>query len=485
MLDRKMADYFDDWKKREEAAESMIPLIGALYRNSGVVTTVYGRSLVHNSAIDILKAHRFARQIITDELSDLSSLPILQALSELNLAATRIDIGKLTTRYQRNGNGDIAAFVRREVESAVSATADPVAIQRHTGPQDVVLYGFGRIGRILARILIERSGGGDKWRLRAVVTRQQKGDSLDTRASLLRRDSVHGPFKGTIITDKEENALVANGNMIRFLYANAPAELDYTRYGIENAIVLDNSGVWRDREGLGQHLKAPGVAKVVLTAPGLDDIPNIVYGVNNDSMAEDETLFSACSCTTNAIVPVLKAMHDRFGIESGHIETCHSYTNDQNLIDNFHPKHRRGRGAPLNMVITETGAAEAVNKVLPELAGRLTANAIRVPTPNVSLAILSLHLSHEPQVADVNNYLRDMSLNSPLAGQIDYTSSAEVVSSDFVGHLKTGVVDSLATIVQGRRCNLYVWYDNEFGYSIQVVRILQHIAQLELPSLPA
>ena len=480
MIDEKMTGYFDDWKDREEAAETMIPLIGTLYRKSGVVTTIYGRSLVHCSAIDILKAHRFARQIIKDELSVLSSLPILRALSQLDLAPARIDIGKLTTRYQHNGDGDIAAFVSREVESAQT---DRNALRPE--PQDLVLYGFGRIGRMLTRILIERGGGGDKWRLRAIVTRSQKGDTLDKRASLLRRDSVHGPFNGTIITDEAENALVANGNMIRFLHADAPEEIDYTRYGIENAIVLDNSGVWRDREGLGRHLKAPGIAKVVLTAPGLDDIPNIVYGVNDDCIDDDETLVSACSCTTNAIVPVLKAMHDRFGIESGHIETCHSYTNDQNLIDNFHSKHRRGRGAPLNMVLTETGAAEAVNKVLPELRDRLTANAIRVPTPNVSLAILSLNLRYEPLVAEVNNYLRDMSLNSPLQGQIDYTSSAEVVSSDFVGNLKTGIVDSLATIVQGRRCNLYVWYDNEFGYSIQVTRILQHIARLELPSLPA
>ena len=480
MIDDKMADYFDDWKRREEMAESMIPLVGRLYCDCGVVTTVYGRSLVHNSVIDILKAHRFARQIIKDELSVSSSLPILQTLGQLELAPARIDIGKLTTRYQHNGGEDVGSFVRREVE-AINTGKRTLRPE----PQDVVLYGFGRIGRMLARILIERSGGGDKWRLRAIVTQKQQEGDLDKRASLLRRDSVHGPFKGTIIADEQENAIVANGNMIRILYAEAPEQVDYTEYGIDQAIVLDNSGVWRDREGLGRHLRGKGVAKVVLTAPGLEDIPNIVYGVNNDCIAEEETLFSACSCTTNAIVPVLKAMHDRFGIENGHIETCHSYTNDQNLIDNFHKKSRRGRGAPLNMVITDTAAADAVGKVMPELAGRLTANAIRVPTPNVSLAILSLSLTCEAGIEEVNNYLRDMSLNSPLEGQIDYTSSAEVVSSDFIGNLKTGIVDSLATIVQGRRCNLYVWYDNEFGYSIQVTRILQHIARLELPSLPA
>ncbi len=479
MIDEKMTEYFDDWKRREEMAEAMIPLIGQLYRNSGVVTTVYGRSLVQNSAIDILKAHRFARQVLSDELSVVSSLAILQALSRLELAPARIDIGKLTTRWQGEGGEEVDAFVRREVESINTGRTSLRA-----SPQDVVLYGFGRVGRMLARNLLERSGGGDKWRLRAIVTQKKQKDDLRKRASLLRRDSVHGPFKGTIIIDEEENAIVANGNMIRILYSEAPELLNYTDFGIEQAIVLDNSGVWRDRERLGRHLQAPGVEKVVLTAPGDGDVPNIVYGVNNDSICQEEKLFSACSCTTNAIVPILKAMHDRFGVENGHIETCHSYTNDQNLIDNFHKKSRRGRGAPLNMVITETGAAEAVGKVLPDLGYRLTANAIRVPTPNVSLAILSLGLNCDVSVEEVNNYLRDMSLNSPLQGQIDFTASDEVVSSDFVGNLKTCIVDSQATIVQGKRCNLYVWYDNEFGYSIQVIRILQHIANLELPSLP-
>ncbi len=479
MIDQKMSSYMDDWKQREEIAESMIPLIGKLYRDRGVVTTIYDRSLIHNSTIDILKAHRFARQIIRDELSVSSSFSILQSLSKLDLSPARIDIGKLTTRYQHNGGKDIHTFVKREL-AAINTGKRPVL----DTPQDVVLYGFGRIGRMLARVLIERSGGGDKWRLRAIVTQKKQEDDLIRRASLLRRDSVHGPFKGTIVADRKENALVVNGNMIRILYSDRPEDVPYNKYGIENAIVLDNTGVWRDREGLGRHLKAKGVAKVILTAPGVGDVPNIVYGANNDCIGKEERIFSACSCTTNAIVPVLKVMHDRYGIEGGHIETCHAYTNDQNLIDNYHKKSRRGRGAPLNMVLTETGAADAVGKVLPELAGKLTANAIRVPTPNVSLAILSLILNCEISVEEVNGYLRDLSLESPLQGQIDYTSSPEVVSSDFVGNLKTGVVDSLSTIVQGRRCNLYVWYDNEFGYAIQVIRMVQHLAKLELPSFP-
>ncbi len=304
------------------------------------------------------------------------------------------------------------------------------------------------------------------------------------RASLLRRDSVHGHYHGTIRIDEEENAIIANGNMIRIIYSDAPEKVDYTQYGINNAILVDNTGKWRDREGLGRHLQAKGISKVVLTAPGKGDIPNIVYGVNNDLINDDEKIFSAASCTTNAIVPVLKAVNDQFGIINGHVETCHSYTNDQNLIDNYHNKSRRGRGAPLNMVITETGAAKAVAKALPELTGKLTGNAIRVPTPNVSLAILNLSLEQEVTAEQLNSYLRDVSLDSPLQNQIDYTNSPEVVSSDFVGSRHAGVVDSLATIVSGNRCVLYVWYDNEFGYSCQVVRMIDRMAGLELPALP-
>ncbi len=477
MRDRKLESYSRDWKKREEVAELMIPLIGKLYRDYGVVTMMYGRSLVHQSAIEILKAHRFTRHVLKEEIAVSASFPVLQAFSRLHLGPARIDLGKLVAGYQeQKGEVDVEVFLRQ-------ALCETGRKRLRDRPQDVVLYGFGRIGRMLARILIERSGG-HGWRLRAVVTRTRRGDDLMKRASLLRRDSVHGRFNGTIVTDREENALVVNGNMIRILYADAPEDVDYTRYGIQDAVVVDNAGIWRDREGLGRHLKARGVSRVVLTAPGEGDVPNIVYGVNTEDIKEEERAFSAASCTTNAIVPVLKVMHDRFDIEHGHIETCHSYTNDQNLIDNYHKKSRRGRGAPLNMVITETAAASAVAKVLPELDGKLTANAIRVPTPNVSLAILNLTLSRESSVEEVNTYLRGISLDSPLQGQIDYTSSPEVVSSDFVGTLKTAIVDSFATIVQGKRCVLYVWYDNEYGYAVQVVRIVQHVAGLELPTVP-
>ncbi len=476
----KQDSYLKDWQAQEATAERMLPILGSLYRDKNIVVSVYGRSLVNSTAIDILKAHRFARQILDNELSVLDSFPLLKAICKLDLAPARIDLGKLTFHFTTEGGGLSAdEYVRRELAS-VHTGSSPILDE----PQDIVLYGFGRIGRLLARILIEKAGSGEKFRLKAAVVRKGAADDLLKRASLLRRDSVHGPFNGIITIDEEENAIIANGNLIRIIYADSPESVDYTQYGIRNAILIDNTGKWRDRAGLSRHLQAPGIAKVILTAPGKGDIPNVVAGVNHDLITADEQIFSAASCTTNAIVPVLKALQDRYGILHGHIETCHSYTNDQNLIDNYHKASRRGRSAPLNMVITETGAAKAVAKVIPELGGKLTGNAIRVPTPNVSLAILNLELAQATTVADLNGYLRGMSLESPLQNQIDYTNSPEVVSSDFVGSRHAGVVDSLATIVEGSRCVLYVWYDNEFGYSCQVVRMVQKMAGIELPSLP-
>lgn len=477
----KQEKYLNDWISQDEAAETMLPLIGQLYRRRGVSTNVYGQSLVNKTVNDILNAHGFAQQVLGSPLSIIDTLPILQAISQLDLSPSRIDIGKLTVKYRTQKQTEtIASFVAKELASANNGRGSLLK-----EPRDVVLYGFGRIGRLLARVLVEKTGGGDKLRLRAIVVRKGTDEDLMKRASLLERDSVHGPFKGVLAIDEEENAIIANGNMIRIIYANAPENIDYTAYGIQDAIVVDNTGLWRDREGLSKHLQAKGVAKVILTAPGKGDIPNIVFGINDHQCNNAETIFSAASCTTNAVVPVLKAINDRFGIENGHLETCHSYTNDQNLIDNYHKKERRGRAAALNMVITETGAAKASAKALPELTGKLTGNAIRVPVANVSLAVLNLTLKQETSIEELNEYLRDVALHSPLQNQIAFVNSPELVSSDFIGSRHASVFDSLATIVNGNRCVLYVWYDNEFGYTCQVVRLLQKVAGIELPALPA
>lgn len=483
MIRPRPEDYFKDWKQREALAEAMIPIIGKLNRDRNVGVYMYGRSLVNRSVIDIMKAHRFVRQIEENELSEFESFPILERLAQLDLGHAHIDLGKLTVKHMKlnNGNGaDLDAYLQAELGGLIGSDEKPIP-----APQDVVLYGFGRIGRLVARLLIEKAGSGDVMRLRAIVVRKGKGDQdLVKRASLLRRDSVHGSFKGTIRVDEDTNTLVCNGNEIKVIYASSPKEVDYTQYGIQNAIVVDNTGVWRDEAGLSQHLECPGVAKVIVTAPGKGDIKNIVYGINNDQITPQDNILSAASCTTNAIVPVLKAVWDGFGIVHGHVETVHAYTNDQNLIDNYHSGERRGRSAPLNLVLTETGAAKAVAKALPELAGKLTGNAIRVPTPNVSMAILNLRLGRETTLDELNNYMRDIALHSDLQRQVEYTNSPEVVSTDFVGSRHACVFDSKATIVDGDNCVLYCWYDNEFGYSCQVVRCLEDMAGINYHMYP-
>jgi len=277
---------------------------------------------------------------------------------------------------------------------------------------------------------------------------------------------------------------VVNGNFIQFIFADKPEDVDYAQYGISNAIVVDNTGVWRDQAGLSRHLSCKGAQRVLLTAPGKGAIKNIVFGVNHEVIEDADTIVSAASCTTNAIVPVLKLVSEQWGIVRGHVETVHSYTNDQNLIDNFHKAERRGRAAALNMVITETGAAKAAAKALPELAGKLTANAIRVPTANVSIAILNLQLERETSVQELNEHIFKMSLYSPLQKQIDFIDSAEVASSDFVGNRHASVYDAKATIVDGKNVVLYVWYDNEYGYSCQVVRILQEMSNISFQVFP-
>jgi len=477
---------FSDWKGREETAEAMIPLIGRLYRRNNVVTSIYGRAVINQSVIGILKSHRFVRQVEGKELSVHDTFAVLRVLDTLELGHARIDIGKLAVRFSEQADGtSLNDFVKSEVQDIVGVYNEESAKAKSGETKDVVLYGFGRIGRLLARIRIEKAGGGNNLRLRAIVVRDGGAENdLEKRASLLRRDSVHGSFEGAITVDNENNILNANGNCIQVIYSSGPDKVDYTQYGIDNAIVIDNTGIWRDESGLGLHLKSKGVAKVLLTAPGKGDIKNIVYGINNDKITAEDTILSAASCTTNAITPVLKAIDDEFDVIDGHVETVHSYTNDQNLIDNYHKGNRRGRSAPLNMVITETGAAKAVAKALPKMAGRLTGNAIRVPTPNVSMAILNLNIEKETNVAEMNEYLRHVSLHSDLHKQIDYVTSDEVVSSDFVGSRRAGIVDSTATIVSGKRLVLYVWYDNEFGYSAQVVRIANQMAGVIYPCYP-
>lgn len=468
------------WQERQEYAELMQPLIGKLYRNSGVEILVYGRSLLNVDTITIIKAHRLIRRYEGQKVRLRESFPFLEALAKMKLAPGRVDLGKLAYGYLFGGKDSglsIEEYTRQQLQPIVD-------VEDNIEPRDVVLYGFGRIGRLLARLLIERNGANNKMRLRAIVVRGGRDGDLEKRASLLRRDSIHGQFNGSITVDHETNSIKANGTNIRVIYSDGPDQVDYTQYGINNALVIDNTGIWKDEAGLGLHLKSKGVQKVLLTAPSKGDIKNVVFGVNDSDITDADNIVSAASCTTNAITPVLKALNDEYGINNGHVETVHSYTNDQNLIDNYHKADRRGRSAPLNMVITSTGAAKAVAKALPELKGKLTGNAIRVPTPNVSMAIMNLNLKKATDRDSLNSYLRQTALHSELESQIDYTASTEIVSSDLVGSRYAGIVDSQATIVEDDRAVLYVWYDNEFGYSCQVVRVAEAMAGLKVPNLP-
>jgi len=470
------AAHRDDWMAREELAERMVPLVGALRRDHEVVTSLHGHRLLGLSTTGIIELHERVAQLGHEELALEDTLSVLEALRDLAPGASSIDVARLVAGLS-DTDAPLDAYLREVLAPAMGA--EPAE------PTDVVLYGFGRIGRLLARILIAHNSGGSGLRLRAIVVRRGSENDLVKRASLLMRDSVHGSFAGSVTVDEESEQIIANGTRIQVIYSNDPASVDYTAYGIRGAIVVDNTGRWRDEAGLSRHLEAKGAARVLLTAPGKGALKNIVHGINDATIEDSDRIVSAASCTTNAITPVLKAMDEAYGIVRGHVETVHSFTNDQNLIDNFHRGDRRGRAATLNLVITETGAAKAVAKALPQLKGKLTGSAIRVPTPDVSLAILNLRLGRAVTRDEINAHLRRTSLTSPLRPQIDYIESPEVVSSDFVGSSRAGVVDGLATIADGdENVVLYVWYDNEFGYSCQVVRVLERMAGAHPVVLP-
>ena len=477
-------DFFGDWKWREGLAELMVPIIGRLYRN-GVNVLMYGHSLINQSPIEIMKSHRFIRRVEDTEISELETYPFLQRIELQDIKDCEIDLGEIVVDFMRKNKSLDDSKIDTHIKSYILDPLDKVDQQRPSKPQDIVLYGFGRIGRLVSRIMAQMTGPGNYYRLRAIVVRKGSDtNDLLKRASLLRRDSVHGSFHGTIRVDNETETLVINGNPVKIIYANGPKDFNYSDYDIDNPIVIDNTGVWREEKDLSLHLES-GASKVVLTAPGKGQIKNIVNGINNDILNESDNVISAASCTTNAIVPVLDILNKEYSITSGHIETVHAYTNDQNLIDNYHKKDRRGRSAALNMVITSTGAVKAVSKALPELDGKLTGNAIRVPTPNVSLAVMSLTVDmNDLNKDDVNEFLRKTAFNSKYREIVGFVNSTEIVSSDFYSSPFASVIDSQATIVSDNKITLYCWYDNEYGYSVQVVNLVKNIAGINLIRLP-
>lgn len=470
------ANDFSEHLKDEKSAVDLISYIGKLLYEKNVELVLFRNHLVDLGVSEVINLHQYANEIVKRPVSISTTTEIAGLLYQKDIKASKLDIGLLASQWQEESSkyNDISAFLDDKLNHILGSD------DSSQKPKDVVLFGFGRIGRLAARELIKQAGKGQQLRLRAIVTRGDSEAEMVKRAALLRNDSVHGMFKGTVNVDVENKCLIINGQRVHLISARNPEDADYTAYGIEDALLIDNTGVFKDREALGRHLKAKGVSKVILTAPG-KEIPNIVYGVNHKDLdLDNETIYSAASCTTNAIVPVLKVVNDVFGVVKGHIETVHAYTNDQNLLDNMHGKSRRGRSAAINMVITETGAGKAVTKCIPELQDKLTANAVRVPTPNGSLAILSLTVDKATSVEEINETLRRAALEGELVNQINFAVEPELVSSDIIGNTCCSVFDSNATIVSPDKKNivLYVWYDNEYGYTKQVIRLAKYIAKV-------
>lgn len=462
--------------ERERAAVKLSSKVGELLYEKGVELVLFRNHLTDVTLSEILNLHEYARNVVHKSIDVFTTSQLAEELLKMDLAPAKLDIGKLASEWleEQSNFASKADFLEVKLKGFELGSGNGIA------PRDVVLYGFGRIGRLAARELIKQAGKGQQLRLRAIVTRGNSPEDIIKRASLLRNDSVHGAYKGTVKVDIENEAIIINGQIVKMINASNPEDVDYTAYGINNALIIDNTGVFTNREALSRHLQAKGVSKVILTAPG-KEIPNIVYGINQETLdVESETIYSAASCTTNAISPILKVINDEYGIVKGHIETVHAYTNDQNLLDNMHKKPRRGRSAAVNMVITSTGAGSAVTKVIPELKDKLTANAVRVPTPNGSLAILSLELNKNTSIDDINSVVRQASLEGELVNQIFYSYDPEMVSSDIIGNTCCSVYDSHATIVSndGKNVVLYAWYDNEFGYTKQVIRLAKYVAKV-------
>ncbi|MBC7643162.1 MAG: glyceraldehyde-3-phosphate dehydrogenase [Flavobacterium sp.] len=460
---------------RRRSAVDLIKIISDLWYDKSIELVLFRNQLIDKNVSDIMNLHEYAGEFVGKPISIFDTVEIANAITSMDLPPSKLDIGKLTYEFHLEENiyDNAKAFIIDKLKNA-KATHD---IQ----PKDVVLYGFGRIGRLLARELMSKMGQGDQMRLRAIVTRDKNdASSLEKRASLLRYDSIHGDFQGSVVADLQNNALIINGTTVHVITANAPEDIDYTNYGINDALVIDNTGAFTTQEQLARHLTSNGVDKVLLTAPG-KGVPNIVHGVNHNNFDPDQVdIFSAASCTTNAITPILKVIEDTLGVVKGHLETIHAYTNDQNLVDNMHKKYRRGRAAGLNMVITETGAGSAVAKALPSLAGKLTSNAIRVPVPNGSLVVLNLEVDKPTSIDDVNAIIKKYALEGELVEQIKYSLNNELVSSDIIGTNAPSIYDSNATIVSadGKNIVLYVWYDNEYGYSHQVIRLAKYISKV-------
>ena len=463
----------DCWIENEKIAANLLNLVGQLMYDKGIEVVIFRQNILDVGVTELMRLVSYAENVVKRKIELNIALEIAKEITKMQLPPSKLDLGLLTAEFLEESSKNYDEFLQEKLNKILSSESS-------FSPRDIVLFGFGRIGRLAARELIRQAGKGQQMRLRAIVVRNISDEQIKKRANLLRNDFVHGAFKGIVEVDLDKRIIIVNGQIIHLIDGAKPEKIDYEKYDIHNALLIDNTGVFKSKDALSCHLKSKGIKKVLLTAPGTE-IPNIVYGINNKGLDIDENhIFSAASCTTNCIAPILKIIEDKLNIVNGHLETVHSYTNDQNLLDNMHKKPRRGRSAAINMVITTTGAGKAVTKVIPSLAGKLTANAVRVPTANVSLAILQLNLSKKTSVEEINNLVREASLKGNLVNQINYQIDPDLVSTDIVGDSCCSVFDSQATIVtkDGFDVVLYVWYDNEFGYTKQVIRLAKQISKV-------
>jgi glyceraldehyde 3-phosphate dehydrogenase len=331
----------------------------------------------------------------------------------------------------------------------------------------VAINGFGRIGRLVARALLQKQDSGLE-----LVSINDLADA-ESNALLFRRDSVHGLYPGDVRA--EGNDLIIDGRRIHVTAEREPGRLPHGDNGID--LVLECTGFFTDRDKAGAHLTA-GAKKVLVSAPAKGADLTVVYGVNHERLTAEHMIVSNASCTTNCLAPVAKVLNDAIGIERGLMTTIHAYTNDQKILDQIHSDKRRARAAAMSIIPTTTGAARAVGEVLPELKGKLDGSAVRVPTPNVSLVDLTFTPKRDTDVAEVNGVLKAAADSGPLAGILDYTDEP-LVSIDLNHNPASSTVDSLETaVLEGKLVRVVSWYDNEWGFSNRMVDTAGAMARL-------
>jgi glyceraldehyde 3-phosphate dehydrogenase len=331
----------------------------------------------------------------------------------------------------------------------------------------VAINGFGRIGRLVARAILER----DDHDLELVSI----NDLADAKsnAMLFKRDSVHGRFPGEVSAEGEY--MIVNGKRIRVTAERDPAKLPHKELGVD--IALECTGFFTDAAGGQKHLDA-GARRVLISAPAKGADLTVVYGVNHDKLTPEMKIVSNASCTTNCLAPVAKVLNDFVGIERGLMTTIHAYTNDQKILDQIHPDMRRARAAGMSIIPTTTGAARAVGEVLPELKGKLDGSAVRVPTPNVSLVDLTFTPGRDTTVEEINGALKAASQSGPLKGILEYTDEP-LVSIDLNHNAASSTIDSLeTTVIEGKLVRVVSWYDNEWGFSNRMVDTAGAMAKL-------